>query len=74
MVLSIDVRISFTEAGSTLSDASWTHAESLSPRPPFVTDGQLSALTYSGLSGLEGSGVRIRDCAKQFHCGLRQLN
>ena len=63
MVLSIDVRISFTEAGSTLSDASWAHAKSLSSWPPSDAGGQLPSVADSGVSGLAGSGVRKREGA-----------
>jgi len=63
-----------SDSRSTIFDIAWAHAKSLSPWPPSDAGGPLSTVAHPGLSGLEGSGVCIRDCAKRFHCALRQLN
>jgi len=53
-------RIFFLDSGSKISDTARPHTESLSSRPPPDAGGQLSALTYSGVPSLAGSGMRVR--------------
>jgi len=53
-------RVQLPDSGSKISDTARTHTESLSARPPPDAGGQLSNITSAGVSGLEGSGMRIR--------------
>ena len=56
-------------SSATVSDAAWTHSKSLSPWPPPHAGGQSSTITSAGVSGLEGSGVCMRDggIARRVH-------
>ena len=42
-----------TDPRSTISDSPWTHAKTVSPRPPPDVGGQLPSVADSGVSGLE---------------------
>ena len=56
-----DARVQIPSSDSTIPDTPRAHTKSLSSPPPSVTGGQLSFLAFSGVSGLGGGRVRIKD-------------
>ena len=56
-----DARVHSPNAGPRISDTARTHTESLSSQPPCVTGGPLAFLAVTGVSGLEGGRVRIKE-------------
>jgi len=54
-------RISFICPSATVSHTPWIDAKPVSPWPPPHAGDPLSTVAHPGVSGLEGSGVRMRD-------------